>query len=140
MPRRPAGTLQWMDLTSPHAEELRAFYAAVVGWKSTPLDMGGYEDHCMAPPGGGDPQAGICHARGSNAGQPGGWIPYVMVDDLDASIAEAERLGGEAATAVRGDAATGRFAVIRDPHGNTLALYEDPGPVELAKEEGERTG
>jgi uncharacterized protein len=35
-----AGTVAWHDITVPDAERLRDFYAAVVGWRPEPVDMG----------------------------------------------------------------------------------------------------
>ena len=41
------GTISWSDLTIPNADAVRDFYSAVAGWKSMPIDMGGYSDYCM---------------------------------------------------------------------------------------------
>ena len=38
------GTVGWFDLTTEKAEEIRDFYQAVVGWKSSPVNMGKYDD------------------------------------------------------------------------------------------------
>ena len=68
---RPAvGSIAWRDLTVPDADSLRAFYEQVVGWKSSPVDLGGYSDFEMLQPASGESVAGICHARGSNADIP----------------------------------------------------------------------
>ena len=45
------GTIGWMDLTVKDAVAIGDFYAKVVGWSTSPVDMGGYEDFCMNPPG-----------------------------------------------------------------------------------------
>ncbi len=116
------GTIGWCDLTVPNAEQLRDFYAQVVGWKPEPVDMGGYEDFNMVAPSG-ENVAGICHARGGNAVLPPQWLLYIIVDDLDASVATCLELGGDVIVDPRphGDA---RFCVIRDPAGAVCALYE----------------
>lgn len=41
------GAIAWTDLTVPDATEVRDFYAAVVGWSPSPVDMGGYSDYAM---------------------------------------------------------------------------------------------
>lgn len=47
-PERPkVGTIAWRDLTVPNAEQVRDFYKGVVGWDSSPQDMGGYDDFNM---------------------------------------------------------------------------------------------
>ena len=39
-----AGDVGWMDLTVEKAEDVRDFYAEVIGWTAQGLDMGGYDD------------------------------------------------------------------------------------------------
>jgi predicted enzyme related to lactoylglutathione lyase len=118
-----SGAITWQDLTVEDAEALRDFYAAVVGWTPEPVKMGDYADFTMKADT--EPVAGICHARGSNAGLPAQWLVYVTVDDLDHSIDECIRLGGAVIAAPRG-LAGGRFCVIRDPAGAVCALYQPP--------------
>jgi predicted enzyme related to lactoylglutathione lyase len=85
--------------------------------------MGDYADFVMSDGEGGEPRAGICHARGTNAGLPPVWLVYVVVADLDASLSSATALGGEV---LAGPKATGRdrFAVLRDPAGASFALWQ----------------
>jgi hypothetical protein len=66
--------------------------------------------------------AGICHARGVNADLPAVWLPYLVVEDLDASLEAVRARGGEVLGEVRsmGDA---RWVVVRDPAGAVVALY-----------------
>ena len=121
----PPGTLAGFDLTVDNADEVRDFYAAVVGWTPEPYDHGDYADWFMHAPDG-SVVAGVCHARGENAGLPAQWLAYVVVGDLDASIARCEDLGGAVVAGPRGDAPAMRYCVIRDPAGAVIALME-PG-------------
>lgn len=118
------GTVGWLDLTVDDADTLRDFYAAVCGWTSHPVDMGGYVDHAMGPEDG-EPVAGVCHARGPNAEQPGGWVPYVVVADVTASLHEAVARGGRV-VADRRDPEGEGFAVVADPSDAVLALWQAP--------------
>jgi uncharacterized protein len=115
------GSVGWVDLTVPEAEALRDFYAEVVGWKPEPVDMGDYRDFNMTDPADRAPRAGVCHARGVNAGLPPVWVVYFRVADLDASLAAVEREGGEVMAPPRAAGGT-RYAVIRDPAGAVCAL------------------
>lgn len=117
------GTIGWIDLTVPDAVRVRDFYAAVVGWTATPVDMDGYEDFCVAPPGREDPVAGICHARGENATQPAQWMMYVIVTDLAASLDACRANGGTVVVGPR-EVGEARMAVIRDPAGAVVGLYQ----------------
>ncbi len=124
--RKPAGSIIGLDLTVENAEELRDFYAAVIGWQAEPLDMGGYDDYFMMPPGQEDPTAGVCHARGENAELPAQWLVYITVDNLDESIRRCIERGGSVVSGPKGDPGTSRYCVIRDPAGAVMSLLEQP--------------
>ena len=117
----PSGRIVWTDLTVPDAETVRGFYSAVVGWSFEPVRMAGYDDYTMHPSGGGDPVAGICHARGPNAHLPPQWLVYVAVGDLDHAVRECRRLGGKVLDGPR-SMGERRFCLIQDPAGACLAL------------------
>lgn len=119
------GKIGWVDLTVPEAGALRDFYGAVVGWRSEGVEMGGYEDYCMLPAEGGA-VAGVCHARGANAGLPAQWLIYVTVADLEESLRQCRARGGTVLREPRGLGGQGRFAVIRDPAGAVCALFQKP--------------
>ncbi len=123
--RSSVGTIGWRDLTVQDAEKIRDFYQGVVGWETSAVDMGGYSDFSMIPPGTDEAVAGVCHARGSNAGLPPQWLLYITVEDLDRSTAKCRELGGTIVVDPR-PLAGGRFCVIRDPAGAVCALYEPP--------------
>jgi predicted enzyme related to lactoylglutathione lyase len=118
------GSIGWRDLTVDPAQAaaVRDFYCAVLGWTVEEIDMGGYSDFAMLD-GAGRPVAGICHARGSNAGMPPQWILYVHVQDLDAALEAAAAAGGRVVVPERslGEA---RFAVAEDPSGAVVGLYQ----------------
>ena len=123
----PVGAIGWVDLTVADAPGIRDFYAAVVGWAPTPLDMGGYADYMMQAPGAPGPQAGICHARGANAALPAVWVPYVTVADLAASLAACRARGGAVLSGPQDAGGGATFAVIRDPAGAVVALHQPAG-------------
>ena len=106
--RAETGSMVWIDLTVPNAENVRDFYSEVVGWTPAEVDLGGYSDF---------------HARGVNEGMPPAWMPYFTVADLDASIGRCEKFGGEVVVPPRG-LGEGRFCVVRDPAGAVAALFQ----------------
>ena len=122
-PKLAPGTVGWIDLTVADAPRIRDFYRAVVGWETSAVEMGGYEDWCVQPPGSDVPVGGICHARGGNADLPAAWLVYFVVEDLDRSLAEVRDRGGELLGAVRQMGAS-RYAVVRDPAGAACALFQ----------------
>jgi predicted enzyme related to lactoylglutathione lyase len=115
------GRIVWTDLTVPDAERLRDFYAAVVGWRPEPVDMGGYSDFNMMPPGCEEPVAGVCFSRKTNASMPPYWLIYVAVANLDESVDHCRRLGGAVVDGPRGMGEQ-RFCVVQDPAGAYMGL------------------
>lgn len=123
MKKNQVGRILWTDLTVPDAVAVSGFYAAVVGWKAVGLDMGGYEDFCLTPPGARKPAAGICHARGGNRNLPAQWLVYITVADLRASLKTCVAQGGAVVAPARAMGGA-KMAVIRDPAGAVAALFE----------------
>jgi predicted enzyme related to lactoylglutathione lyase len=118
------GSVLWLDLTVEDAEAVRDFYSSVVGWGADAVSMGEYDDFNMTAPDSGLPCAGICHARGPNTDLPTQWMVYISVADLEASVERCRELGGEVVSGPKRMAGQGAFAVIRDPAGAVMALFE----------------
>lgn len=121
------GTVGWFDLTVPDAARVRDFYQKVVGWTSSDVDMGGYNDYCLHAPNRDEPVAGVCHARGPNAELPPVWLMYITVADLEASLQCCHANGGVALSSIRDMGGYGRMAVIRDPAGAVCAMIQPRG-------------
>ena len=117
------GSVAWTDLTVADAEGVRDFYAAVVGWKPQAVGMSDYSDYMMCAPGSGTGVAGVCHARGVNAGLPAQWLVYIVVDDVDAAAARCEAKGGRVLVRPK-PLGGGRYCVIQDPAGAVCALSQ----------------
>jgi predicted enzyme related to lactoylglutathione lyase len=49
-PQPRTGAIVWADLTVRDASRVRDFYAAVAGWESEPVPVGGYAAFVMKPP------------------------------------------------------------------------------------------
>ncbi len=121
-PENRPGTITWTDLTIDDVKNVCDFYQKVVGWSASPVPMGDYEDYCMVTPDG-QTVAGICHARGENAGLPAQWLIYINVADLDRSIEVCQSNGGKLLHGPR-QVGSGRYAVIEDPTGARAGLYQ----------------
>ncbi len=115
------GTIAWLDLTVPDAGSLRDFYQAVTGWRPLPVEMEGYEDYAMQPPGS-EPVAAICHQREANVTLPPVWLVYITVPDMDLALECCRQFGGKVLSETR--CTVGRYAVIEDPAGAALGLYQ----------------
>lgn len=124
-PAGPMGRIAWLDLTVSDAASTRDFYRDVVGWSVEEVEMkdGGdrYADFNMVGDDG-TPLAGVCHARGPNAGLPPVWMIYLPVGDLAESLRRVEEEGGEILATVERDDGEVAYAAIQDPVGACFAL------------------
>jgi len=120
------GSVTWFDLTVNDAARVRTFYSKVVGWSHDEVDMGGYADYAMRPPGSKSPVTGIVHNRTVNKGIPPQWLIYITVADLKKSLAAVKRLGGKIVHGPRDMGPYGTFAVIKDPAGAVAGLIQPP--------------
>lgn len=122
------GRIAWLDLTIADAAATRDFYRHVVGWSVQDVAMEDagerYADYNMLGADG-QPAAGICHARGINAGLPPVWLIYLPVADLPLSLERARAEGGEIVHTVRAADGTHTCAVIRDPVGAFVGLVPE---------------
>ena len=124
MAKTKIGMASWMDLTVPNAENVKDFYSKVVGWAPEPVDMGGYNDFSMNSKDSQEPVAGVSHKRGCNSDLPSQWLVYIAVENLEKSLESCLKSGGCVLTKVR-ELGNGKFAVIQDPAGAVLALFEE---------------
>lgn len=122
--QKAVGVIGWSDLTVKNATEIKDFYQQVVGWKSSPVSMGEYEDFTMVDPDTNIPYAGICHAKGQNTNLPPYWLIYINVDNIDESVNKVRALGGKILFEPKIMGNYGKYCVIKDPAGAYCALFE----------------
>ncbi len=95
------------------------FYGELFGWKVTAMpDFDYYLFDGSPGPGGGFPR--IDEKLGIKAGDV---VVYVDTDNIEASLAKAESLGGKTLVRKTEIPGQGWFAFFRDPTGNRVALY-----------------
>ncbi|MGZ4626129.1 MAG: VOC family protein [Kineosporiaceae bacterium] len=111
----------FFEVTSPDHERAQKFYAELFDWRiDADPSMGGY---ALVDTGAGENAIGGGIAPAESATGAGVKI-YVRVDDLDAYLDRAERLGGRRVvppTDLPDD--YGRFAIFTDPDGNAVGLW-----------------
>lgn len=120
------GVPSWLDLATPDPAAAKSFYAELFGWTYTdePTDQPGV-DYTMARSGG-RTTAGmmLLSDQMRAAGMPPVWSTYVTVDDLEATLAGVEDAGGAVLQPPMQVMDAGRMAVIADPAGASLCLWE----------------
>lgn len=119
-----AGTPCWIDLTSPDVAASTSFYAGLFGWSSDDQhDDDGNHIYTNFQHDG-QVVAGMATQDPSMAGMPPMWNTYVAVDDVDAVLARVEDAGGAVLLPTMEVMTQGRMAVIADPAGAVVSLWE----------------
>jgi predicted enzyme related to lactoylglutathione lyase len=112
------GTFSWAELTTSDADAAKAFYTSVFGWEYRDNPVGDGQVYSTALRDGKDVAALYASE------QPPHWNCYVTVESADASAARASELGATVAAEAFDIFDVGRMAVIVDPVGAALCLWE----------------
>ena len=125
------GHFSWNELITTDTKASANFYGKLFGWQATPFTPPG-------APAGGPPytlfktDANDMGAGGMMQapmpGVPTHWLPYVVVENADASLAKAASLGAKTLAPVMSICEVGRVAGIQDPLGAVIGLHEPPKP------------
>ena len=116
------GEINHIEFPADDPERAMRFYEAVAGWKFSAMD--GFPDYWLFRSGEG--YGGAVGRRGVSTGQI--LRNYIEVDSVDAALAAALRTGGttkEPRTEIPG---MGWFAVVVDPEGSEIGLFESSAP------------
>ena len=132
------GEFSWIEQRSSDAAKATAFYEALFGLDSRTDQIGdGMTYTTMLK--GGKQVWGMFELTGEMAGLPAHFAAFVTVDDIEASLAKAEELGGTVVMPAQEiPEEGGKAAGISDPQGAMLGLYEAKKQhgAELANEHG----
>lgn len=127
----------WFDLITTDLDGAKRFYTEVIGWTTQQ-----WKD---APPdrpytmwiSDNRPLGGLIalSADARKNGVPSHWLASTVVDDAEAAVGRAQRLGGEILDPVTEVPTVGRFAVLRDPQGAVFSVFQ-PAADMRAPDEG----
>jgi predicted enzyme related to lactoylglutathione lyase len=129
------GRFVWYELMTTDTAAARRFYGDVVGWGTRDSSMPGME-YTLFTVG----EAGIgglmpLPDEAKKMGVPPNWSGYVAVDDVDATAARVQELGGSVHMPPRDIPEVGRFAVVADPQAAVFILFKPSlpgdGPADL---------
>ena len=110
------------ELASTDVAKAKTFYSTLFDWKISDNDMGGGMIYSTFRPtndssGGGMMQHPI-------PGAPSSWLPYVLVDDVNAANKKVVSLGGKVMKDTQEVPNMGWFSIILDPTGAALGLWQ----------------
>lgn len=118
------GQPSWTDLATPDLDAAMAFYGSLFGWEFVVGDaaVGSYT---MATKKSRN-VAGMLplSAEMAAGGMPPTWTCYVLVDDIEASVAKVPDAGGIVMQPPMDVVDAGRMSIVADPSGAVFCLWE----------------
>jgi predicted enzyme related to lactoylglutathione lyase len=124
-----AGTaFPWHELYVPDVAAATTFYTEALGFGHEVMPMGESGDYHMLTRNG----KGVAGMMSTNdmamEGVPPHWAVFFSVENVDTSVAKVVELGGSVVVEVMTVPTVGRMALIADPQGAHLWLFEDEKP------------
>ncbi len=114
------GEFSWHELATSDADAAWAFYSEVFGWEATSrMDMGEAGFYQMFGRGA-HPVGGIFNAP---QGKPVGWLVYVHVPDVNATVDKITELGGQVLNGPTEVPGGDIIAQCLDPQGIAFAIH-----------------
>ena len=110
-----SGKIVHIGLPASDADRAQRFYGELFGWQFADSGMPGIDYRMFQ----GEPGGAVY--PGENAGQ--GPIVYFETDDIDAELAKARDLGGQAEDK-QPIPGVGWFAGCKDPEGNSFSFFQ----------------
>lgn len=121
----PTGVPSWIDLEAPDVDAACAFYGELLGWSYEERTPPGSSDRFVLATIDGLDVASISGPAAVGPDRSGAtWSTFVAVDDADAVVAQVEAAGGRVDVAPVDAGPAGRAAVVTDPQGARLHLWQ----------------
>lgn len=125
-PMTTHGAFSWNELMTTDVPAAKAFYSALFGWTYEEMTIGGegasagmtYTSALL----GKEWAGGMMGVPPACQGVPPHWGCYVTVNDVDATLAQVEKLGGRVLVPAFDVPGVGRLAVFQDPQGAVLSI------------------
>src|ERR1700730_1978819 len=111
-----------VELASTDVTKAKTFYSTLFDWKISDMDMGGGMVYSTFKPTDDSPGGGMM--QHPVPGAPSSWLPYVLVDDINAANAKAKSLGAKIMKDTQEVPNMGWFSIIIDPTGAPLGLLQ----------------
>jgi uncharacterized protein len=123
------GRFVWHELMTNNAPAAKEFYTGVIGWSTVPSNMPGMDYTLFTA--GEIPVAGLMEIQSHMAAMnvPPSWGAYLEVPDVDATIAQAQKLGAVVDLPATFVENVGKFAVLHDPQGAVFGIITSAMPL-----------
>src|SRR5262249_28837560 len=113
------GAVSWTELITSDAEAAKKFYGALFGWTFTLFPNPEMQYNVINV--GGQQIGGIMKAPAKAGNMPPAWTSYVTVENVDQTAKNAKELGAKLLVPPTDIPTVGRFCVIQDPQGASIA-------------------
>lgn len=120
------GSLYWDQLLVRDSERMAKFYGKVCGWTVDEYELGGGQGYYGVFKRGEQPVAGMLPIPEKDARRRG-WLVYVAVDDIEASVEKVKKLGGEIVSGPDIVYGIGKYAVANDTTQGAFGLFKAAG-------------
>ena len=119
------GRFCWVDLGTTDAPAAKQFYTGLFGWTAEDRPMGDGQSYTMFHLGGKSVAALYQQdAQQQAMGIPPNWLSYISVESADQAAERTKGLGGTVLMEPFDVLDVGRMAMIQDPTGAVVALWE----------------
>lgn len=119
------GTFCWTDLSTPDPQASKGFYTRIFNWEPNDMPLGEGMVYSMMQVSGKEAAAISPQMEEQKAqGMPPYWSVYVAVESADETCRKATAAGGKVVMEPMDVFDQGRLAMIQDPTGAVLGLWE----------------
>ncbi|MDB5873518.1 MAG: hypothetical protein JWQ07_2960 [Ramlibacter sp.] len=118
----PAGDWVWNELYTPDVQKSLAFYESVFGFTHDEMNMGPQGMYYVIKSADGKARGGVLKAP--HADMPSMWMPYLRVEQADATAARIAPLGGKLMMPPQDVPTVGRICALFDPLGAPIAFIQ----------------
>lgn len=122
---RIIGRFVWHDILTDDPGRTKAFYTELFGWKTREMQVGNLPNYTAFRCG--ETEIGGMMPMPESMHLTPHWVCYGSVDNVDAAVSRASALGATVVLPPEDIPSIGRFALLRDPHGATLAPFAFAG-------------
>jgi predicted enzyme related to lactoylglutathione lyase len=114
------GTFVWHDQVSDDPKQAQDFYTQLFGWETEVFESS-EGDYTMISSGG---QRHGGFGKAIEGAPPPHWLSHVRVESVDGTLEKVRGAGGELAAGPFEMGDVGRMAIITDPQGAHISVYE----------------
>ena len=122
------GKFVWHEQVSDDPKQAQDFYTPLFGW-DTEVYQHGEMTYTMISS---DGQSHGGFAKAQEGAPPPHWLSHVHVENVDQTIEKAQNAGGRVAAGPF-DMSEGRMAIIGDPQGAYISVYQPEGQAQASE-------